>query len=116
MNRKIFLLLHGLLLLYSFSDVFSKLAAKTELFSIPFCLCYGAVILILFAYAVGWQQVIKRMPLSIAFANKAITTVWGTVWGVFLFNESFTVGKGAGILLVMAGIVLYSGEVVAPDE
>ena len=116
MNRKIFLLLHGLMFFYSLSDVFSKLAAKTELFSISFCLCYGAVILILFGYAVGWQQIIKRMPLSVAFANKAVTTIWGTVWGVFLFHEGFTFGKGVGILLVMAGIVLYSGEVVETDE
>ena len=115
MNRKPFLLLHALLLLYSLSDIFSKLAAGTEVFSLPFLLCYGVVIVILFVYALGWQQVIKQLPLSTAYANKAVTTIWGTVWGILLFRESFSLGKGIGILLVIAGIVLYSGEAEETD-
>jgi len=115
-NRKTFLLLHLLLLLYSFSDVCSKLAAGKALMSAAFCLCYGAVILILFVYAIGWQQIIKRMPLSTAFANKAVTTIWGTVWGVLLFHEHVSVGKVIGIFLVIVGIVLFTGEDGQTDE
>ncbi len=109
-------MLHALMLFYSLSDIFSKLASGTELFSPMFCLYYGAVIVILFIYAIGWQQIIKRMPISTAYANKAATTIWGTVWGVLLFDEGFSIGKGIGILLVIAGIVLYSGEAAEADE
>ena len=116
MKQRTFLLLHALLLFYSLSDIFSKLAAGTALFSFSFFLCYGAVILILLIYAIGWQQIIKRMPLSTAFANKAVTTIWGTIWGILLFQERFSLGKAIGIILVITGIVLYSGEAAASDD
>ena len=110
MKRGILLALHGLLLIYSFSGVFSKLAAGSRFPGIRFCIYYGAVLLILFLYAIGWQQIIKRMSLSAAFANKAVTTVWGTVWGILLFREKLTPGKVIGILLIIGGIVLFTRD------
>ena len=59
-------------------------------------------------YAIGWQQIIKRMPLTAAFANKAVTVVWGIVWGCIFFNEAITPGKVAGAVLVIVGIVVYA--------
>ncbi|MBO5567492.1 MAG: transporter [Clostridia bacterium] len=106
--RRGFLTLHCLLLLYSFSGVFSKLAANTQFPGFRFFAYYGAGLLILFLYAIGWQQVIKWMPLSSAFANKAVTTIWGTVWGVLLFSEKVTLGKAVGILMIIGGIVILS--------
>ena len=61
-------------------------------------------------YALGWQQVIKRLPLTTAFANKAVTVVWGLVWGALLFAEPITPGKLAGCGLIVAGVVLYARE------
>ena len=68
-----FILLHLLLLIYSFSNVFSKLAAGEAFLSMRFCLFYGASLGLLAVYALGWQQVIRRMPLTTAFAHKAAT-------------------------------------------
>ena len=48
------------------------------------------------------------MPLTLAFANKAVTTVWGLVWGLLFFQERVTVGKLAGIALIVAGVVVFS--------
>lgn len=110
MKRGLLLALHSLLLLYSLSGVFSKLAASTHFPGIGFFTYYGAVLLILFLYAIGWQQVIKRMPISSAFANKSVTTIWGTVWGVLLFHEKVTLGKLFGIFLIMAGIVMLARD------
>ena len=66
---------------------------------------------ILGVYAILWQQVIKRFELSVAYANKAITLLWAIVWGVVIFGEKITLGKVAGIILVMIGIfILNSGK------
>ena len=105
---KDYLLLHGVLLLFSLASVCSKLAGQQEFMSLPFILYYGGLILLLGIYAIAWQQVIKRMPLSTAFANKAVTVVWGLVWGMLLFGERLTWGKAAGCLVIMAGIWLYA--------
>ena len=112
MTKKYFFLLHLLLLIYSLSEVFSKLAAGKPFMSPGFILFYGLVIAVLFLYAVGWQQVIKQMPLSSAYANKAVTTVWGMIWGVILFGERITAGKVIGIALIVLGVVLFTKESV----
>ena len=101
-------LLHLMLMVYSLSGVCSKLAAGEPFLSVRFCVFYGTVILLLAFYAVAWQQVIRVLPLTTAFANKAVTTAWGLVWGLLFFHEQITFGKLLGMILVIAGIVLFS--------
>jgi len=101
--------LHLLLLLYSISGIFSKTAVNLPWFSAPFFGCCFGMLCILVLYAVGWQQIIKRMPLSTAFANKAVTLFWGLLWSAFFFKEAITPGKVVGVLLIIAGIVLSAG-------
>ena len=108
-NRiRVLLLLHILLMGYSLADVASKFASGYDFLSIGFIVCYSIVLFILAAYALGWQQVIKRMPLTTAYANRGITVVWGIFWGAVFFGEAITPFKLVGAALIMAGIVLYS--------
>ena len=102
------LALHLILAIYSVGGIFSKMAAQTQFLDFYFCLCYGGLLAILGTYAVVWQQIIKRMPLTVAFANKAVTVVWGIIWGIIIFNETVTVGQLFGAALIMIGIVMYS--------
>lgn len=102
--------LHVLLLFYSLSGIFSKNAAYQPFLSVSFILLYGGMLAVLFIYAIGWQQIIKRLPLTVAFANKAVTVVWGIVWGVLFFGETVNAQMVLGALLVIAGIVIYSIE------
>jgi drug/metabolite transporter (DMT)-like permease len=104
----IYLVLHVMLAIYSLSSVFSKLAAGYGFMSLGFILCYGAMIACMGLYALGWQQVIKRMPLTVAYANKAVTLIWGLIWGLLLFHEQITSGKLIGAAIVLAGVVLFS--------
>ncbi|MCR4717790.1 MAG: transporter [Lachnospiraceae bacterium] len=105
---KCIILLHIALLIYSFSGVFTKSAALEKFMSFKFISFYCVAILMLGIYAICWQQVIKRMPLTTAFANKAVCVVWGMLYGVILFSEHITIGKVIGASLVMIGIVIYS--------
>lgn len=110
-DKKVFIALHVLLLLYSCSSVLSKLAAGQEFMSLPFLLCYAGVIALLGVYAIGWQQILKRLPLTVAFANKAVTLVWSMVFGALLFKETISVKQIVGCALAVAGVVLF----VQPD-
>lgn len=105
---KVLVILHLMLMLYSMSGIFSKLAAQEIFLSLRFCLYYGGIILLLGLYAIGWQQIIKRLPLTTAFANKAVSVVWGIIWGCLIFKESITIGKVIGAILVVSGVVLYA--------
>lgn len=116
---KTMLLLHILLMFYSASGILSKLAAGVDFLSWQFLLLYGGVLFILFAYAIGWQQILKRMALTTAFSNKAVTIVWGIIWGALFFAEPVTLLKVVGAILIILGVVLYShadGEVLAREE
>lgn len=107
-RAKVLALLHMLLLFYSLSDVASKTASGYSFLSWGFIVCYGIVLLVLAAYAIGWQQVIKRMPLTTAYANRGITVVWGIVWGTVFFRESISLFKVLGAAMIIAGIVVFS--------
>ena len=100
--------LHLLLMVYSMSGICSKMAAKEQEINLRFCLFYGIIILLLGVYAIGWQQIIKRLALTTAFANKAITVVWGIVWGLVFFSEPITRGKIVGAILIVIGVVIYA--------
>ena len=99
-----------LLFVYSLSGIFSKLAAGESLLSFNFCLYYACIVAILGIYAIGWQQIIKRMPLTTAYANKAVCTIWGSVWGILIFKEQINFEKIVGIVMIVVGIVLFSTE------
>ena len=98
--------------MYAMADVLSKFAAQKDFLSMPFLLLYGGVLFILVVYALLWQQVLKSIPLITAYVNKAVTIIWGLIFGIALFNEQITLLKIAGIALVITGVIL----VVKEDE
>lgn len=106
-NIKTYIALHIFLMIYSTAGILSKLASGEKFMSLPFVLFYVGEIIILAFYAIGWQQFIKRMPLSVAYANKAVTVVWGCIWGVLFFQEHLSAGKIIGAVIVLAGVALY---------
>ena len=109
-GASVFVVLHALLLVYSLSGIFSKLASSQSFLSFEFVALYGCMLAVLFVYAIAWQQIIKRLPLSVAFANKAVTVVWGIVWGILIFHEQVTASMIVGAVIVMAGVILYSTD------
>lgn len=105
---KAFLLLHLTLFLYSVVNIFAKyaglnLAAEDYRLAVAFT---ALELVSLGVYAVLWQQTLKRMPLTFAYANKAVCTLWTFLFGVLLFGETVTLGKGVGIAVVLAGVCL----------
>lgn len=107
----LFLILHICLLFSSLSGVCSKMAANQEDF-FGFILWYGGVLAIMAVYAVVWQQILKRMPLTVAYANKPVSLIWGMVWGSLIFHEKISWNMVLGAAVIFAGIYL----VVTADE
>ena len=102
-NLKHFLLLNLLMLIYSLSPICSKLASRELFFSLRFFLFYCSGIVVLGVYA----QVIKHISLTAAYANKAVTVIWGMLWGALLFGEKITLQNGIGAVMIIAGVVLF---------
>lgn len=107
-----FFILHILVFFMSLAGVLSKAASQQVFLSWPFLLLYAAEIFILFAYALLWQQVLKHIPLTVAFCNKSVGMIWSMLWGVFLFKETMTLQMIIGSAIVLVGVLL----VVKSDE
>lgn len=87
-----------------------KLASKEVFFSFRFIFLYALVFVIMFVYALLWQQVLKKIQLSLAMANKTITIIWGLVFGKLIFNEEISFHMIIGTVLILTGIFLLSIE------
>jgi drug/metabolite transporter (DMT)-like permease len=107
-----YILLHIVILQSSFSGVLSKYASGYEFLSFHFLLFYGLMIVNLGVYAILWQQIIKKIPLTTAFCNKSVSIIWGMLFGAFLFQEVITWNMIVGAVIVVAGVIL----VVKSDE
>lgn len=103
-------LLQVIVIIYTLSGVAAKFASGYEFMSFKFIMCYGIEILILGVYAILWQQIIKGIDLSIAYANRSIALLWSMVWAAVLFNETVTWKNIAGVLLVIAGTIIVNKD------
>lgn len=104
---KWFVILHIMIAFYSLGGLFSKMASTHEFLSLWFILLYGASLFTLVVYAFAWQQIIKRLPLTTAYTNKAVTVIWGIVFGRLFFDETITIKQVIGAVIIIVGIVLF---------
>ena len=108
-RSRTFLALQLLLLCYALSTVMQKLAAQQDFLSPRFLLCVFGMFLFLGVYALGWQQILKRMPLTVAYAtSKAVVFLWMLLFGALLFHERVSPRQLLGCALLMAGVVLFA--------
>lgn len=112
MNRiKDYIILQLIIIIFAFSSAISKVASMQEFLSFKFILFYGLLLVTLFVYALAWQQIIKKFPLTIASVSKATTIIWSMLIGYFLFNEAITIKNVIGAIIVIIGIiVMIKGE------
>jgi len=105
---KDFIFLQGAFVIFSLASVVQKLASHEPFLSFNFICLTALAVFILAVYALLWQQVIKRFELSVAYANKAVSLLWVLLWGAFLFEETITLAKVAGVVVVIVGVVIMN--------
>ena len=103
------LALHVLLGIYSLSDVASKKAAQAEFLSPGFIALYLVVLALLAVYAIGWQQVIKRMAIDLSAGTHDVVLTYRTP-GLDL-GLALT---GAGLLVAVGLVVVYERRAHRP--
>ncbi|MBQ9281270.1 MAG: EamA family transporter [Treponema sp.] len=108
--------MHIAFLVYTLYPLLGKFATRYEMLSFQFVALYCMVFAILFLYAILWQQVLKRIPLTTAIANKSITIVWGMIFGLLLFGEGISLKMLIGAVLILSGILILSTEKEKPQE
>ena len=113
---KYYISMHFTLLILSLAGVLSKVAAQNQWFSLKWMALYGFVLIIMCAYAFMWQQILKYIPLTVAFCNKAITIIWGMLWGKLFFDETIKLNMAIGGMIVFIGIYFVVTDVERIDR
>lgn len=103
-------------LIYSLSGIISKLASMHTFLSLYYNLCFIGIICVLGIYAFLWQQVLKKIPLSVAMSNKPIVLVLGILWAVLIFDEKITWKLFVGIILILCGILIIGVGQINDEE
>ncbi|MDR3305710.1 MAG: EamA family transporter [Clostridiales Family XIII bacterium] len=95
---------------YSFSGVMAKMASGYPFLSGGFILFFGIELVCLGIYALAWQQILKRFPLSVAYVNRAMSVLWVLVWTTFFFQEQPTLQNVCGIVLILSGVIVVTKD------
>lgn len=95
-------------LLYSFEPIAAKYTSQQEWGTMAFWLGLGAVFGILGLYAIFWQQLLKQIPLSIAYMFRGSTLIFVLILSVVLLGDTITIYNGLGALMIVTGITIYS--------
>ncbi len=109
-EKQSYFLLLGAFIIFSTTGIFMKLASLEEPLSWPFIFYYGCELGAIAIYAVLWQLILKKIPLTIAFMSKSITIVFGLLIAHFIFSESITTNNIIGSLVIISGIVVLGWE------
>ena len=98
----------GINLLYACVGICTKMAAMSEPLSWPYLLWFIGAVGIIGAYAVLWQQVLRRVELSTAYMFKGTTLIFTMLIAALLFGESITVMNIIGSVIIVTGITLLA--------
>ena len=112
MNSKlaIYSSLIGINLLYACVTLFTKYASQQEFMSLAYCLGLAGAIGVMGAYAICWQQVLKRIELSTAYMFKGTSLIFIMLLAWMLFGEQITLNNIIGACVIIIGIALYAKE------
>lgn len=104
----IYAALLGANLIYACESVFVKLASVQPQFSLPYFLYLAGAVAVLGLYAIIWQQIIKRIPISEAYMFKGTALIFVLLISVLFLGEHITLFNVIGAAMIVSGIVLFS--------
>ena len=103
-----YLALIGVNFIYACTSICTKMASRQEFMSWPYLLWIAGAIGVMGVYALLWQQVIKRMPISTAYMFKGTGLIFGLLIAWAVLGEQITLNNIIGAVIIVVGIVLFA--------
>lgn len=94
--------------IYSLVGVMTRCASMYPFLSWQYILWVIGAIGVLGVYAIIWQQIIQRIPISTAYMFRGLGLVFSLCFCYCLFNEQITMHNIIGAIIVIAGITLFA--------
>lgn len=98
----------GVNLLYACVTLFTKYASQQVFGSVAYCLGLVGAIGVMGAYAICWQQILKRVELSTAYMFKGTSLIFIMLFAFALFGEAITLMNIIGAAVIVTGITLFA--------
>lgn len=102
------LALIGINLIYACTYICMKKASGFEFLSPSYVLWTIGAVAIMGIYALLWQQVLARTPLSTAYMFKGTSLVFVLLLSALLFGEGITLTNIIGSVIIISGIALFA--------
>ena len=102
------LALIGINLVYACTYICMKTASPYAFLSAPYILWVVGAIGVMGVYAVLWQQVLVRVPLSTAYMFKGTSLIFVLLLSALLFHEGITWQNVLGSFIIVSGIVMFA--------
>ena len=103
-----YLALIGVNFIYACTGICTKMASRQEMMSWPYLLWMAGAVGVIGIYAILWQQIIARIPITTAYMFKGTGMIFGLLFACLLFSEHITVYNIMGTVIIIMGIVLFS--------
>ena len=98
----------GINMLYACVGICTKKAALQSPMSWPYLLWFCGAVAIIGAYAILWQQILKRIELSTAYMFKGTTLIFTMLIAALLFGEAITLPNILGSVIIIVGIIFLA--------
>lgn len=114
----IYIVLIGINMLYACVSLFTKYASQQEFMSWNYMVGLIAAVGVMGLYAVLWQQILKRIELSMAYMFKGTSLIFVMLLAYVFFDEQITWNNIVGAIIIISGIVLFahSSEPIANSQ
>ncbi len=90
---------------------------RYDTFSIGYFFWFGLAVIILGIYAVCWQLILERIPLTTAYLRRGFSYILLFVWSTLIFHENITIKQIIGIAVISLGMFIsVSGDSAAPGK
>lgn len=98
----------GVNMLYTCVGICTKMASLQPMLSWAYLFWFGGAVAIIGAYAVLWQQILRRIELSTAYMFKGTTLIFTMLIAALLFGEVITWPNIIGSIIIIVGITLLA--------
>lgn len=95
-------------LLYAIVLILNRMASIYAPLSLGYILLLSVSVIVLAIYALSWQQIIKRMPISDAYMFKGTSIVFVLLLSAWFFEEIITWQNIVGSFIIILGIALFA--------
>ena len=106
-RRNVFLLAAFAVFMESLTSPCLKIGSQNyETFSPGYFFWFGLAVIILGIYAVCWQLILEKLPLTTAYLRRGFSYILIFVWARVIFHEAITWKQILGILVITIGMVI----------